>query len=196
MRLTVGPPGSLQPSNTLPFTYSAPIIGSLNPQNGPTAGNFTLTINGQNFVRVLPAIVGRRTVLQGTGGGFVTLGGASCPILTLTHTKITCAVQPGEGARRAVCSTSTPSLVRRCQQASDRDRRQSDVECRHLQLWCALHYVSLPCTPLHPSVDAPVINPPVSPTADFTAGGSVMTVSGKNFVSIVRLKASWLSTAS
>lgn len=81
VRLTVGPPGLQQPSNTLAFTFDSPQIVSIVPSNSPALGGGVLVIHGKNF---------------GTGSGFATVGGLSCPTISLNHTHLLCTIPPNE----------------------------------------------------------------------------------------------------
>ncbi len=76
-----------QASGTRTFSYNAPLLSSLMPSNGPTAGGAVLTLTGTNF---------------GAAGATVTIGGVSCPLTSQSHTQLLCTLPPGAGASNAV----------------------------------------------------------------------------------------------
>ena len=65
------------------FSYADPIIASLTPNFGPTAGGDSVQITGDNFGM----------------SGSITFGGQVCPIQagTYSHTSATCISPPGSG---------------------------------------------------------------------------------------------------
>jgi large repetitive protein len=80
---------SLQNSPFFSFSYDPPLITSLIPDHGPTAGNIAITLQGSNFGL-------SRTV---------TVGGLNAPITSGTHTQIVATLPPGAGASRDVVVT-------------------------------------------------------------------------------------------
>jgi cysteine-rich repeat protein len=79
---------------------AAPLIGSIAPSSGPTAGNFPITISGIDF---------------SASGNSVTLDGDECHISTETTNQIICEVPEGTGAAnevQVVDDTGAPSNTR------------------------------------------------------------------------------------
>lgn len=69
-------------SNTLLFSYSNPVITSINPTSRVTGpGTSTLTLTGTSF---------------GTSLGTVSVGGVNCPIVAQSHLEVTCTLQEGQ----------------------------------------------------------------------------------------------------
>ena len=78
-------------SNTLPFSYDAPVLDAITPASGPTAGGTRLTLTGSNF-GVSPS---------------VSLGGRNVPLaVAATHTMLQVDLPAGEGADQAVVVTA------------------------------------------------------------------------------------------
>ena len=73
-------------SNAAKFSYLPPQITSINPASGPAAGGTLLTVSGTSFG------------LKGS----VTVGGKACPVSVYEHTRITCTVPAGSGAKLPV----------------------------------------------------------------------------------------------
>jgi hypothetical protein len=86
VRVTVGG----QSSNTLGFTYTPPVLSSLSPTNGATAGGVPLVLTGSNF---------------GASGATVTVGGTACPVTAQSHTSVTCTQPAGVGTSLPVVLT-------------------------------------------------------------------------------------------
>lgn len=84
-----------QLSNTLNFSYDAPLLSDISAGSLPTAGGTVITLNGSNF--------GLTASVQ--------LDGASVPVDTRSHTAITCTLPAGEGLNRQLRVTvaGTPS---------------------------------------------------------------------------------------
>lgn len=76
-----------QSSNSATLSYQAPVLSSVTPSNGHTAGGDVLTLSGTNF---------------GTSGGVVTVGGATCPLTLQTHQQIECTLPAGQGTGHPV----------------------------------------------------------------------------------------------
>jgi len=95
--VVVGP--SDQTSNTVVISYMGPSIASVSPANGPTVGDTTITISGQNF---------------GTAAS-VLVGSSACSIVSQTHTIIRCKTPSGAGIQKlvkvAVASLSSSEIV-------------------------------------------------------------------------------------
>ena len=79
-----------QQANLL-VAYRAPSITAASPISGPTAGGGVLTIDGSDF---------GATALSRPR--LVELGGSPCPLLSASHTRITCELPAGEGVGRAL----------------------------------------------------------------------------------------------
>lgn len=73
-----------QSSPTILVDYEAPVITSVSPQLGPTAGGAAITVTGRSL---------------GTSGGLLTIGGASVSITTHTPTQIVGTTPAGVGTR-------------------------------------------------------------------------------------------------
>jgi hypothetical protein len=73
-------------STSFPYSFGAPTIGSVTPASGLTSGGNTITISGSNFG------------LSGTAK----VGTSVCPIVTRSHTQLTCTAPSGAGAAQAV----------------------------------------------------------------------------------------------
>ncbi len=86
--LTVGgqttPPG-------LAFSYNPPLINTVSPISGPTAGGQLMTIDGGNF---------------GPSAPTVTIGGAACAVQSSSHTSITALTPAGQGSRPLVVTVA------------------------------------------------------------------------------------------
>jgi len=83
-------------SASIPFTYTvpAPTITSVTPNNGPTTGGTSITINGTNFVNV----------------SSVTVGGVLVTTTSTSPTQITATTPPGTaGVQQIVVTTQTGS---------------------------------------------------------------------------------------
>jgi hypothetical protein len=79
---------------------AVPLIGSIAPSSGPTAGSFPITISGIDF---------------SASGNTVTFDGGTCPISSETTLEIICEVPEGTGAVnevRVVDDTGVPSNAR------------------------------------------------------------------------------------
>lgn len=76
----------LQNSSAFSFSYDPPLITSLIPDHGPTAGNIAITLQGSNFGL-------SRTV---------TVGGLNALITSGTHTQIVATLPAGDGLSRNV----------------------------------------------------------------------------------------------
>ena len=63
------------------FSYGAPILSSVSPSSGDTAGGFLLTLSGTDF----------------GVSGIVNFGSGICSIQSYSSSKITCLVPPGQG---------------------------------------------------------------------------------------------------
>ena len=81
-----------QSSNVMNFSYDAPNITSISPQNGSTSGGTRLTILGRSF---------------GTSG-FVQVAGRPCAVVdsVYTHSRIECQLPSGQGSAVDVVVTS------------------------------------------------------------------------------------------
>ncbi|MFE3887705.1 beta strand repeat-containing protein [Streptomyces lydicus] len=80
-------------SNGLPYTYvavPAPVLSSLSPASGPTAGGNVVTINGANL----------------SGASSVLFGGSPATVLTNTATQITVSAPAGVGAVSVTVTTA------------------------------------------------------------------------------------------
>jgi hypothetical protein len=85
--VTLGIDGQSAPTSTL--SYDAPVLNSVTPSSGGTAGGFNLTLSGANFGTLAT----------------VTLGVSSCPVLWQSHTSIICNAPAGSGQSNAVVVT-------------------------------------------------------------------------------------------
>ncbi|WP_193213647.1 IPT/TIG domain-containing protein [Luteolibacter marinus] len=75
-------------SNALQFTYDPPLATAFNTPSGkPTTGGVAIEVLGSNF---------------GESGATVTIGGASAPVISQTHTSIHCSLPPGQGSDQLV----------------------------------------------------------------------------------------------
>jgi hypothetical protein len=71
----------------LPFSYQGPTISSIYPTNGPTAGQFNLTLTGTSFGST----------------GSVTIGTSTCsPVYVHQSNQIICLMPQGEGTQQQV----------------------------------------------------------------------------------------------
>lgn len=71
-------------SNTLPFSYDAPVITDISPASYPTSGGTTLTLTGINFGQVNRVVkVGGQQITQ---------------FSSASHTQIICTLPPGQGS--------------------------------------------------------------------------------------------------
>lgn len=77
-----------QTSNSVSFSYNAPILASLSPATGPPAGNVALVLSGANFGSL--------------GLSLVSIGGVNCPITAQNDSSITCTLPVGEGTGKSV----------------------------------------------------------------------------------------------
>jgi hypothetical protein len=73
-------------SNTRNFTYNAPFANNVAPPNGPAAGNVNVVVFG-NDLGLNPSI---------------RIGGSLCPVVSRTHSAVTCTLPNGIGAGRPV----------------------------------------------------------------------------------------------
>ena len=89
LSLTITVSGQI--SNQLIFSYSAPIIDSILPQNSTTAGGVLISIFGSSFGLTSTA----------------TIGSSICPILSRNHTVLICSLPRGQGIVETIVSAST-----------------------------------------------------------------------------------------
>jgi hypothetical protein len=81
-----------QDSNVRFFGYSNPVVDSISPSQGPTSGQFTLTLTGSSF---------------GLVGGSVQVGSSDCSITLQEHTMVKCTASSGEGSNDVVYTLGT-----------------------------------------------------------------------------------------
>jgi IPT/TIG domain/Tyrosine-protein kinase ephrin type A/B receptor-like len=82
---------SSQQSNQLLFDYDVPTISAVTPSNGPTGGNVSIVIDGQNL----------------GDGTVITIGGNACPLTADTQSSIrkVCQLPIGSGRNNIVSAT-------------------------------------------------------------------------------------------
>jgi len=74
-----------QASNTLLYSYAAPLIETIVPQSQSTVGGVNICLNGHSFGSD-PATIS------------VTMGFAACPVVNRTHTRVCCTLPSGAGS--------------------------------------------------------------------------------------------------
>ncbi len=74
-------------TSRIAFNYDPPVIASVNPLSGPTAGGTPMTITGSNFY---------------PGDVLVTVGAASCTNILISATQIVCSVPQGYGVGKPI----------------------------------------------------------------------------------------------
>ncbi len=87
--------GGQSTTSSATFSYNAPTLADITPDNGMTSGGYRMTITGTSF---------------GTAGT-VTVGGSACSVTAYSHSQIVCTVPAGTGAVALVRVTSTASSL-------------------------------------------------------------------------------------
>jgi len=91
------------PDTSMLYKYAAPVISTIDPPSGPTAGGITLTLTGTSFG-------------DGSHGSTtVTVNGANCPVTSFSHKEIQCTLPPGNGkislVQVTVCGTPSAQYM-------------------------------------------------------------------------------------
>jgi hypothetical protein len=76
-------------TNTLTFSYAAPVLSSISPSSAVSAGNIPITLSGANFGQ----------------SASVTIGGAACTVTSQTSSQFVCTLPAGSGINQAVILT-------------------------------------------------------------------------------------------
>jgi hypothetical protein len=77
------------------FSYSSPVINTVNPPSGATGGGYNVLISGSNFGPLI------------SGQSSVTIGGVAATVTSWGHSSITATVPAGQGLNRPVVVTAS-----------------------------------------------------------------------------------------